>query len=97
MKLNSGRLIVSGVLQRANALNHNGRLYPKNILEREVQLFIEKKIRDSKSSLGELNHPDLQSKIFHSIDVSRVSHQVSRTHLLQPGFDKHANMPAHRS
>ena len=70
MKLNSGRLIVSGVLQRANALNHNGRLYPKNILEREVQLFIEKKIRDSKSSLGELNHPE--GPTVHLDDVSHL-------------------------
>ena len=30
-------LIVSGVLQRAEAKNQNGRVYPKNILERELK------------------------------------------------------------
>ena len=35
-KANDGRVIVSGVLQRANAKNQNGRVYPKDILAREV-------------------------------------------------------------
>ena len=33
-------LIVSGVLQRAEAKNQNGRVYPKEILDREVQNYI---------------------------------------------------------
>ena len=32
---NGGKLIVHGVLQRANAKNQNGRVYPREILERE--------------------------------------------------------------
>jgi hypothetical protein len=34
---NNGKIIVSGVLQRAEAKNQNGRVYPKEILMREVK------------------------------------------------------------
>ena len=37
MKENDGKLIVSGILQRANAENQNGRIYPKEILVREAR------------------------------------------------------------
>ena len=37
MKENSGKLIVKGVLQRAEAKNQNGRVYPREILEREAK------------------------------------------------------------
>jgi hypothetical protein len=33
----SGRTIVKGVLQRAGAENQNGRVYPREILEREIK------------------------------------------------------------
>ena len=35
MKENNGKLIVKGVLQRAEAKNQNGRVYPSEILVRE--------------------------------------------------------------
>jgi hypothetical protein len=35
----NGKLLVSGVLQRAGAKNQNGRVYPKHILEREVKQY----------------------------------------------------------
>ena len=37
IKRNNGRLVVHGVLQRAEAKNQNGRVYPREILERESQ------------------------------------------------------------
>jgi hypothetical protein len=37
VKQNNGRLIVQGVVQRADAKNGNGRVYPKDTLEREIQ------------------------------------------------------------
>ena len=36
---NDGRLIVQGVLQRATSKNQNGRVYPKDILAREVAQY----------------------------------------------------------
>ena len=37
MKENKGRLVVRGVLQRAEAKNQNGRVYPKDVLMREAK------------------------------------------------------------
>ena len=52
----NGGLILSGVMQRAEAQNGNGRVYPKPILEREVERYTEL-IRENRA-LGELDHPD---------------------------------------
>ena len=54
---NGGRLILSGVMQRAEATNQNGREYPKAILEREIQKY-KKVFVTEKRALGELDHPD---------------------------------------
>ena len=35
IKENNGKLVVTGVLQRAEAKNQNGRVYPKDVLTRE--------------------------------------------------------------
>lgn len=67
---NDGRLVVSGVLQRANAKNQNGRVYPKNILEREVKRYMETEIAQ-KRALGELDHPE--SSI---VNLRNVSHNI---------------------
>jgi len=39
MEKNNGRLVVKGVLQRAEAKNQNGRVYPKEILMREAKKY----------------------------------------------------------
>lgn len=45
------------VLQRANAKNQNGRVYPKEILMREAAAY-KKNFVDSRRALGELDHPE---------------------------------------
>ena len=65
-------LIVSGVLQRAEAKNQNGRVYPKNILEREVKAYMEGPIKENRA-MGELDHPE--SSI---INLQNVSHTVKK-------------------
>ncbi|MFW6129711.1 MAG: primosomal protein [Atribacterota bacterium] len=52
----SKNMYVAGVFSTAIAENANSRKYPKEILEREVDKFIEKKI-NGKCSWGELGHP----------------------------------------
>ena len=49
MKENNGKLVVRGVLQRADTKNQNGRVYPKEILMREAKsiskiLYIKKEL-----------------------------------------------------
>lgn len=53
----TGSLIVKGTLQRANALNQNGRVYPKDILKRESDKYMENFVKERRA-LGELDHPD---------------------------------------
>ena len=57
MANNNGKLIVKGVLQRAEAKNQNGRIYPKEILMRESKKYMDSFIKESRA-LGELDHPD---------------------------------------
>jgi len=67
---NAGRLIVNGVLQRAEAKNQNGRIYPKETLMREATKYSETFIAE-KRALGELDHPD--SSV---VNLNNVSHNV---------------------
>ena len=67
---NNGRLIVNGVLQRAEAKNQNGRIYPKETLMREANKYAESFIHE-KRALGELDHPD--SSV---VNLNNVSHNV---------------------
>ena len=67
---NGGRLIVNGVLQRAEAKNQNGRIYPKETLMREANKYAESFIAE-KRALGELDHPD--SSV---VNLNNVSHNV---------------------
>ena len=46
---NRGRLIVRGVIQRANVKNGNGRIYPKEILEREIEKYKNTFIKEQSS------------------------------------------------
>jgi hypothetical protein len=67
---NNGRLIVTGVLQRANAQNQNGRVYPMDVLQREAKKYSETFIAERRA-LGELDHPD--SSV---VNLNNVSHNV---------------------
>jgi hypothetical protein len=69
----SGRTIVKGVLQRAGAENQNGRVYPREILEREIKKY-ETLIKERRA-LGELDHPD--SSV---INLKNVSHNIREIH-----------------
>jgi hypothetical protein len=57
VKCPSKNLIVSGVVQRAEAKNQNGRVYPKDVLKREVDKYIKGPIAENRA-LGELDHPE---------------------------------------
>jgi hypothetical protein len=63
---------LSGVIQRAGTKNQNGRVYPKNILNRETENY-EKAVRDRRA-LGELDHPESST-----ISLSNVSHIITKS------------------
>jgi len=74
MKENNGKLVVKGVLQRAEAKNQNGRVYPREILVRESKKYDENFVKQ-KRALGELDHPD--SSV---VNLQNVSHNVTEMH-----------------
>ena len=37
--LNNGKIIMKGILQKSDTLNQNGRVYPREILTREVRNY----------------------------------------------------------
>ena len=63
-------LLVSGILQRAEAKNQNCRIYPKDILEREVKAYMEGPVKENRA-MGELDHPE--SSV---INLQNVSHNI---------------------
>lgn len=56
-KLKPGVFEVSGIMQRAGAKNQNGRIYKREILEQEVQNYIENFVKVG-NAYGELDHPE---------------------------------------
>ena len=67
-----GPLIVEGIIQRAGVKNHNGRIYERQILEREMQKYADGPVKQN-NALGELDHPD--SSV---INLNNVSHKINK-------------------
>ena len=65
-------LTVKGIIQRAEAKNQNGRIYPKEILLREIKNYVNGPVKERRA-LGELDHPD--SSV---INLQNVSHNVTK-------------------
>ena len=74
LKDNNGKLIVHGVLQRAEAKNQNGRVYPRDILHREAKKYAKEFIKERRA-MGELDHPE--SSV---VNLQNVSHNVREMH-----------------
>jgi len=67
-------LMMKGILQKAETLNQNGRIYPKAILEREIRNY-QKFIKENRA-LGELDHPD--SSV---VELKNASHTVREAYM----------------
>ena len=68
-KQNAGKIVLKGVLQKADTLNQNGRIYPQPILEREIRNY--QKFIEENRALGECDHPD--SSV---VELKNASHIV---------------------
>lgn len=71
---NGGKLILKGPIQKSNTLNQNGRIYPKNILEREIMNY--QKLIQENRAMGECDHPD--SSV---VELKNVSHIVKEAYM----------------
>ena len=65
---------VEGVMQRAGAKNQNGRIYEKELLEREVKKYMEEFVKNG-NAFGELDHPE--SAV---VSLKNASHVVKDLH-----------------
>ena len=63
-------LYIEGIFLQSEMKNRNGRVYPFDILDREVQKYNEQYVNTGRA-LGELGHPDGPS-----INLDRVSHKI---------------------
>ena len=73
--INSNKpLIVTGVIQRAEAKNQNGRIYPREVLEREIENYINGPVKERRA-LGELDHPE--SSV---INLQNASHNITKVY-----------------
>ena len=66
----NGAMLLTGVMQRADAQNGNGRVYPKAILEREIENY--SKVVKERRALGELDHPDDSV-----VNLKNASHMIT--------------------
>lgn len=69
-EVSNGTCYLTGVMQRADARNGNGRVYPEDVLRREVENYT--KIIKEQRALGELDHPDDSV-----VNLKNASHMVT--------------------
>ena len=63
---------IKGIFMQANIKNRNGRVYPQEVLEKEVNRY-NKEFIDRKRAFGELGHPDGPT-----VNLERVSHLITK-------------------
>ena len=68
--IKQGGMMLSGVVQRADARNGNGRIYPYSVLSREIESY--KTVVEDRRATGELDHPDRSA-----VNLFNVSHLIT--------------------
>lgn len=68
--VSEGGMILSGVMQKSDTQNGNGRVYPHRVLMREIDNY--NKLVKERRALGELDHPDDSV-----INLKNASHMVT--------------------
>ena len=67
---NSKDMKIKGVFMQAETKNRNGRVYPLDVLQKEVARY-NKELVESKRAFGELGHPEGPT-----VNLDRVSHMI---------------------
>ena len=62
---------IKGIFMQADIKNRNGRVYPQEVLEKEVKKYNKNFIQE-KRAFGELGHPDGPT-----VNLERVSHMIT--------------------
>ena len=72
------KMYIEGVFLQGGIKNRNGRMYPVDILEREVNRYTNTFVKQGRA-LGELGHPEGPT-----VNLDRVSHKI--TSLVREGI-----------
>jgi len=67
-------LYIEGVFLQSNIKNRNGRMYPSEIMGKEINRYMKEAVENNRA-FGELGHPDGPS-----INLDRVSHIITELH-----------------
>ena len=68
---NKPNVFIEGVFLQSDLKNKNGRIYPRQIMQREVARYVKENIL-TKRAYGELGHPDGPT-----VNLDRVSHMIT--------------------
>tara|TARA_S200002703_G_scaffold114535_2_gene100043 strand:- start:3416 stop:4081 length:666 start_codon:yes stop_codon:yes gene_type:complete len=63
--------VIEGVFAQAEQKNRNGRIYPKNVMEKAVSKYVKEQV-SQKRAVGELNHPEGPT-----VNLDKVSHLIT--------------------
>ena len=66
---------LEGVFLQADIKNRNGRIYPVDILDKEVKRYVKENVKKNRA-YGELGHPDSPT-----INLDRVSHMLTSMYM----------------
>lgn len=64
-------LYIEGVFLQSNLKNRNGRVYPREVMAKEVDRYVNENVKKNRA-LGELGHPDGPT-----VNLDRVSHMIT--------------------
>lgn len=78
LERNKGKLKMKGIIQRADVKNANGRVYPREILEREIENY--RKLVIERRAHGECDHQDSLT-----VELKNVSHIVTDIYMDDDG------------
>lgn len=70
---------IQGVFMQYDTPNRNNRIYPRQIMEKEVNRYVQENIRNNRG-FGELNHPQGPT-----INLDRVSHMIESLNMRNDG------------
>jgi hypothetical protein len=65
------KFVIEGIFMSAEQKNRNGRIYPKQIMERAVNKYVKEQV-SQKRAVGELNHPEGPT-----VNLDKVSHLIT--------------------
>lgn len=73
----SKQYFIEGIFMQSEQKNKNGRIYPKEVLQKEVNRYVKEYV-EPKRAFGELGHPDGPT-----VNLDKVSHMI--TELVEDG------------